>query len=569
MGLAHMCSSSRPGVGLRPPEASHLAVITQLEAQVLTFVSSRRRGKKKNTSCTRQKSCCRVFNVSRREDGRRKSWRAGGGPFDHDSGAGPMSSFLSWSYDNDQELCWGFGGSWGNSVGSSTNSSKSSFVVAQAHDKFSEEAPAAAPSSLSRTDSNSSEKSALFYEEEEEESADSSWNGSGSDTYPEDDEGGVNGNGPVLRCEEESEGTTLSDLSGNVSSTSSSSFGSAADSIATGGKGPVYQVLEVYPDGDVAKIEVSRRQLLRSTGLRLRDIRSVDPALWVTNSAPALLVRDQAILLNFGSLRAIATPLSVLVFDYNSLGAQGFMNALLPRLRAATNGPGPIMPFELEVVEASLISRTQRLEQQLMDVEPRVLSLLKVLPNRYTVDVLEELRLCKQSLVELSAKAGALRQILLELLENPQDIRQMTIMGRVCNIRRGDGSIECSLPSEKKIAEDEEQEMEMLLECYLQRCDSCHGYAEKLLNSAREMEDSIALNLSSRRLEMGRLELLLQVATFCAALGALIAGIFGMNLKSCLEEHMLAFWFTTVGIIFGGIGLFVAVLTYLKIRRIL
>jgi hypothetical protein len=36
----------------------------------------------------------------------------------------------------------------------------------------------------------------------------------------------------------------------------------------------------------------------------------------------------------------------------SSLGSQGFMNALLPRLRAATNGPGPIMPFELEVVFA-------------------------------------------------------------------------------------------------------------------------------------------------------------------------------------------------------------------------
>jgi hypothetical protein len=31
------------------------------------------------------------------------------------------------------------------------------------------------------------------------------------------------------------------------------------------------------------------------------------------------------------------------------------------------------------------------------------------------------------------------------------------------------------------------------------RCDSCHGYAEKLLNSAREMEDSIALNLRYAR----------------------------------------------------------------------
>jgi hypothetical protein len=36
---------------------------------------------------------------------------------------------------------------------------------------------------------------------------------------------------------------------------------------------------------------VSRLPLIiRAAGLRLRDIRSVDPALWVTNSAPALLV---------------------------------------------------------------------------------------------------------------------------------------------------------------------------------------------------------------------------------------------------------------------------------------
>ncbi len=34
----------------------------------------------------------------------------------------------------------------------------------------------------------------------------------------------------------------------------------------------------------------------------------------------------------------------------SSVGAQAFMAALLPRLRAANNGPSPIMPFELEVV---------------------------------------------------------------------------------------------------------------------------------------------------------------------------------------------------------------------------
>lgn len=55
--------------------------------------------------------------------------------------------------------------------------------------------------------------------------------------------------------------------------------------------------------------------------------------------------------------------------------------------------------------------------------------------------------------VELAAKAGALRQMLLEMLEHPEDIRKMTIMGRTCKVRRQDGSIECTLPLDKQSAE--------------------------------------------------------------------------------------------------------------------
>jgi hypothetical protein len=36
-----------------------------------------------------------------------------------------------------------------------------------------------------------------------------------------------------------------------------------------------------------------------------------------------------------------------------SVGAEAFMAALLPRLRTANNGQGPIMPFELEVMQDS------------------------------------------------------------------------------------------------------------------------------------------------------------------------------------------------------------------------
>ncbi|BAT92026.1 hypothetical protein LR48_Vigan05g173500 [Vigna angularis] len=342
----------------------------------------------------------------------------------------------------------------------------------------------------------------------------------------------------------------------------------SGDSLSLGVREPVYEVVEVKSNGKVSTRKINRRQLLKSSGLRPRDIRSVDPSLFMTNSMPALLVREYAILLNLGSLRAIAMQDCVLIFDNNRIGGKAFLETLLPRLNPKNSNGGPSMPFEIEVVEAALLSRIQRLEQRLMELEPRVQALLEALPNRLTGDILEQLRTSKQTLVELGSKAGALRQMLLDLLEDPHEIRRMCIMGRNCTLNKGNNNMECSVPFEKQNAEEEEEEIEMLLENYLQRCESCHGQAERLLDSAREMEDSIAVNLSSRRLEVSRVELLLQVGTFCVAVGALVAGIFGMNLKSYLEEHVLAFWLTTAGIIVGGIIAFFLMYSYLRARKI-
>ncbi|CAK9186796.1 unnamed protein product [Ilex paraguariensis] len=314
---------------------------------------------------------------------------------------------------------------------------------------------------------------------------------------------------------------------------------SSGDSLSLGIREPVYEVVEVRSNGMVSTRKINRRQLLKSSGLRPRDIRSVDPSLWLTNSMPSLMVREHAILLNLGTLRAIVMQECVLIFNYTRKGGKALIDALLPRLNPKNVNGGPSMPFLLEAVEAALHSRIQRLEHRLVDLEPRVQALLEVLPNRLTADILEQLRTSKQTLVELDSRAGALKQMLLDILEDPHEIRRICIMGRNCTLKKENNDMECSVPLEKQIAEEEEEEIEMLLENYLQRCESCHGQAERLLDSAKEMEDSIAVNLSSRRLEVSRLELLLQVGTFCVAVGALVAGIFGMNLKSYLEEQVV------------------------------
>ncbi|GAB2285480.1 hypothetical protein Dimus_019929 [Dionaea muscipula] len=358
---------------------------------------------------------------------------------------------------------------------------------------------------------------------------------------------------------------TATSSGGSRRSTASSS----SDLLSLGIPEPVYEVVEITSNGMISTKKINRRHLLKLSGLRPRDIRSVDPSLWLTNSMPALLIREHAILLNLGSLRAIVMQESVLIFNYNRKGGKAFIDSLFPRLNHKSTNGGQSMPFVLEVVEAALLSRIQRLEQMMMNLEPRVQALLEILPNRLLADELEQLRISKQTLVELGSRTDALRQMLLNLLEDTEEIRRICIMGRNCTLNRINHEMVCSVPLEKQIAEEQEEEIEMLLENYLQRCESCHGQAERLLDSAKEMEDSITVNLSSRRLEVSKVELLLQVGTFCVAIGALIAGIFGMNLKSYLEEHLFAFWLTTGGIIFGAMIGFFLMYSYLKIRKIL
>lgn len=55
--------------------------------------------------------------------------------------------------------------------------------------------------------------------------------------------------------------------------------------------------------------------------------------------------------------------------------------------------------------------------------------------------------------VELDSRAGALKQMLLDLLEDPHEIRRICIMGRNCTIKRGSDDVECSVSLEKQIAE--------------------------------------------------------------------------------------------------------------------
>jgi magnesium transporter len=68
---------------------------------------------------------------------------------------------------------------------------------------------------------------------------------------------------------------------------------------------------------------------------------------------------------------------------------------------------------------------------------------------------------------------------------------------------------------------------------------------------------------------VNRLELTLSIGSFSAALGAVVAGIFGMNLRSTLENSVVGFWGTTLGILLCCLWVAYALFAYTRRRRIL
>jgi hypothetical protein len=91
--------------------------------------------------------------------------------------------------------------------------------------------------------------------------------------------------------------------------------------------------------------------------------------------------------------------------------------------------------------------------------------------------------------------------------------------------------------------------------------------AERLLENMRDFEESLRVSLSARRLEINKLELMLQISSFGVTLGTLVSGIFGMNLRSNIEEHAFAFVWATCGIVAGIVLVSVLLYAYVGLRQ--
>jgi magnesium transporter len=275
--------------------------------------------------------------------------------------------------------------------------------------------------------------------------------------------------------------------------------------------------------------EFSRSELLSKHGLLPRDLRKLDVA--TTSIVPAILVRENSILVNLLHIRALVKADMVLIFDaYGSTDSRTqsvFMYDLEHKLRFGSTIMGNLS-YEMRALEAIFISVVNALDAEMQVHVTVVNGILAELEDDIDREKLRHLLIQSKKLSSFLQKATLIRDAINELLDSDDDLAGLYLTEKL----RGN----------PVLPDGDHSEVEMLLEAYYKHCDEIVQTVGNLVSNIRSTEEIINIILDSNRNSLMLLDLKFQIGTLGLGGGAFIASLYGMNLKNFIEETDYGFF---------------------------
>lgn len=317
---------------------------------------------------------------------------------------------------------------------------------------------------------------------------------------------------------------------------------------------------EIDSQGNVTSSHsMSKSEICAQNGLQPRDLRRIDSR--ISNVVPSILVRDEAIIFNVHNIRALIKADSVILFDHSSLPSvsisppssendpekpkfvirSAFAHNLLKNLRepnfahsrqstSGTSTPSSIgtdLPYEFRALETMLGSVASSLEGELGVLKTLVSSLLDGLERNIERDKLKQLLLYSRRLSSFNSRAVLVQECLDEILENDQDMANAYLSEKILD--------------RAPRAPHDHEELEQLLESFSKYVEEIVHEGKSILTNIKSTEEIIELILDSNRNTLLALDLKVSIGTMGLGTGALVAGFFGMNLRTNLESEPYAF----------------------------
>lgn len=407
--------------------------------------------------------------------------------------------------------------------------------------------------------------------------------------------------GPFLRAF--IPGSTSSDDTGRLNLDARGNRGSHSVGTKKRGHGS-RSWIKIDQDGNFEILELDKTTIMRHCSLPARDLRLLDP-LFIYPST--ILGREKAIVVSLVQIRCIITADEVILM--NSLDGCVVQYYLELCKRLQTNkDQADDLPFEFRALELALELTCTSLDAQVKELGMEIHPVLDELASSISTLNLEHLRRLKGHLLALTQQVQKVHDEIEHLMDDDGDMAAMYLtekkqrldsssdgytqtnissLDRVVSksapvspvgsisgaqkLQRAFSSIVTSkhgsLISSSSNRENVEQ-LEMLLEAYFVVVDNTLSKLLALKEYIDDTEDLINIKLGNVQNQLIQFELLLTAATFVATIFAVVAGVFGMNLKASIFDYPSAFNWVLVIAGLAGCLLYFSFLFYFKHKKV-
>ncbi|KAG2104424.1 uncharacterized protein F5147DRAFT_704581 [Suillus discolor] len=285
--------------------------------------------------------------------------------------------------------------------------------------------------------------------------------------------------------------------------------------------------------------QFKRSDLCNEHRLNPRDLRKIDSR--IPNLVPTILIRKGAVLINILHIRALVKADTVVLFDSYGSNDSRLHSVFLYHLEHNLKARGSGAPYEFRAIESILLSVLSALEAEMVFIRNLVGGLLAELEDDINHDKFKRLLHYSRRLVAFKNRAKLVQEALEEVLEQDDDLDAMYLTDKKNGVLRN---------------MHEHEELEVLLEFFSKQVEEIANEAENIEANVQSTQEIVELILDSNRNALLALDLKVSIGTMGIGTGALIAGLFGMNLKSHMEEMPYAFM--AMSTLSSAVALFVA-----------
>eukprot|EP00980_Cylindrotheca_fusiformis_P020238 scaffold7316_cov123-Cylindrotheca_fusiformis.AAC.13 len=303
-----------------------------------------------------------------------------------------------------------------------------------------------------------------------------------------------------------------------------------------------FRVAQIRCDsGKIDSINLPPTEILKRTSILPRDLVSLDltserdqnsrPYNLMQRPLTAILPRTDSILLSFGNIRAVAGRETVFVLDAHSKAAKSFAEDLSRAYKVPNVGEPP----ELIFLEAVLKDTVDTFFRRISLFEPIVDDLLTKASNEVFSDQgVHQLVPLKDSLQSFELQVKKSLACLEDLLNDDEEMLQLLITEQAVSRQTG-------VP----VDVERHQHVELLVGVYAMQLGNLQHEIDYLLGRVQSKQEFVALALAGYRNRLVRTNVNIAIAGVSLAIMTTVAGLFGMNLISGLEESPVAFGVVT------------------------